>query len=45
MAMSASETRKRLCSLIEQVNDHEEAVEIVSRSGTAFGQIAMPSGV
>lgn len=36
MAMSASEARKRLFPLIEQVNDDEEAVEIVSRSGTAF---------
>jgi antitoxin YefM len=36
MAMSASEARKRLFPLIEQVNDEEEAVEIVSRSGTAF---------
>jgi antitoxin YefM len=36
MAMSASEARKRLFPLIEQVNDEEEAVEIVSKSGTAF---------
>ncbi|MDQ1287866.1 MAG: antitoxin YefM [Actinomycetota bacterium] len=36
MAMSASEARKRLFPLIEQVNDDEEAVEIVSKSGTAF---------
>nr|WP_269326464.1 type II toxin-antitoxin system prevent-host-death family antitoxin [Kineosporia mesophila] len=34
--MSASEARKRLFPLIEQVNDDEEAVEIVSKSGTAF---------
>lgn len=36
MAMSASEARKRLFPLIEQINDDEEAVEIVSKSGTAF---------
>jgi antitoxin YefM len=36
VAMSASEARKRLFPLIEQVNDDEEAVEIVSKSGTAF---------
>jgi antitoxin YefM len=36
MAMSASEARKRLFPLIEQVNDDDEAVEIVSKSGTAF---------
>jgi antitoxin YefM len=36
MAMSASEARKRLFPLIEQVNEDEEAVEIVSKSGTAF---------
>ena len=36
MALSASEARKRLFPLIEQVNDDEEAVEIVSKSGTAF---------
>jgi antitoxin YefM len=36
MAMSASEARKRLFPLIEQVNANEEAVEIVSKSGTAF---------
>jgi antitoxin YefM len=36
MAMSASEARKRLFPLIEQVNQDEEAVEIVSKSGTAF---------
>jgi antitoxin YefM len=36
VALSASEARKRLFPLIEQVNDDEEAVEIVSKSGTAF---------
>jgi antitoxin YefM len=34
--MSASEARKRLFPLIEQVNDDQEPVEIVSRAGTAF---------
>jgi antitoxin YefM len=36
MAMSASEARKRLFPLIEQVNDDQEPVEIVSKAGTAF---------
>jgi antitoxin YefM len=36
MAMSASEARKRLFPLIEQVNDDQEPVEIVSRAGTAY---------
>jgi antitoxin YefM len=36
MAMSASEARKRLFPLIEQVNDDQEAVEIVSKAGTAY---------
>ena len=36
MAMSASEARKRLFPLIEQVNDDQEPVEIVSRNGTAY---------
>jgi antitoxin YefM len=36
MALSAGEARKRLFSLIEQVNDDQEPVEIVSRSGTAY---------
>lgn len=36
MALSASEARKRLFPLIEQVNDDQEPVEIVSRSGTAY---------
>jgi len=36
MAMSASEARKRLFPLIEQVNDDQEPVEIVSKSGTAY---------
>ena len=36
MALSASEARRQLFPLIEQVNDDQEPVEIVSRSGTAF---------
>lgn len=36
MALSASEARKRLYPLIEQVNDDDEAVEIVSSKGTAY---------
>jgi antitoxin YefM len=36
MAMSASEARKRLFPLIEQVNEDQEPVEIVSKSGTAY---------
>jgi antitoxin YefM len=36
MAMSASEARKRLFPLIEQVNEDQEPVEIVSKAGTAF---------
>lgn len=36
MAMTASEARKNLFPLIEQVNDDQEPVEIVSRKGTAY---------
>jgi antitoxin YefM len=36
MAMSASEARRLLFPLIEKVNDDQEAVEIVSKAGTAF---------
>jgi antitoxin YefM len=36
MAMSASEARKRLFPLIEQVNDDQEPIEIIAKSGTAF---------
>ena len=36
MAMSASEARKRLFPMIEQVNDDQEPVEIVSKAGTAY---------
>ncbi|MGH3671249.1 MAG: type II toxin-antitoxin system Phd/YefM family antitoxin [Pseudonocardiaceae bacterium] len=34
--MSASEARKRLFPLIEQVNHDQEPVEIVSKAGTAY---------
>jgi antitoxin YefM len=36
MAITASEARKRLFPLIEQVNAEQDAVEILSKSGTAF---------
>jgi prevent-host-death family protein len=36
MAITASEARKHLFALIEQVNDDQEPVEIVSRKGMAF---------
>ena len=36
MALSASEARKRLFPLIEQVNDDQEPVEIISKAGTAY---------
>lgn len=36
MALSASEARKLLFPLIEQVNNDQEAVEIVSKAGRAF---------
>ena len=36
MAITASEARKRLFPLIEQVNADQEPVEILSKSGTAF---------
>ena len=36
VALSASEARKRLFPLIEQVNDDQEPVEIVSKGGTAY---------
>jgi antitoxin YefM len=36
MAITASEARKRLFPLIEEVNDDQEAVEILSKGGTAF---------
>lgn len=40
MSISASEARKRLFPLIEQVNDDHLAVEIVSRKGNA---VLMPA--
>jgi antitoxin YefM len=36
MSVTASEARQRLFPLIEQVNDDQMAVEIVSKNGTAF---------
>lgn len=36
MAVTASEARKLLFPLIEQVNADQEPVEIVSKRGTAF---------
>ena len=36
MSVTASEARARLFPLIEQVNDDQQAVEIVSRKGTAY---------
>ncbi len=36
MSITASKARQRLFPLIEQVNDDQEAVEIVSRRGTAY---------
>jgi antitoxin YefM len=36
MSVTASEARSRLFPLIEQVNADQEAVEIVSKKGTAF---------
>ncbi|HEY8720049.1 type II toxin-antitoxin system prevent-host-death family antitoxin [Pengzhenrongella sp.] len=36
MAITASEARKRLFPLIEQVNADQEPVEILSKGGTAF---------
>ena len=36
MAVTASEARKRLFPLIEQVNADQEPVEILSKHGTAF---------
>ena len=36
MSVTASEARRRLFPLIEQVNDDQEAVEIVSKKGTAY---------
>lgn len=36
MSVTASEARRRLFPLIEEVNNDQVAVEIVSRQGTAF---------
>lgn len=36
MSITASEARQRLFPLIQQVNDDQAAVEIVSRNGTAY---------
>jgi antitoxin YefM len=36
MSVTASEARQRLFPLIEEVNDDQVAVEIVSKRGTAF---------
>ncbi|SBW21884.1 hypothetical protein FDG2_2156 [Candidatus Protofrankia californiensis] len=36
MAVTASEARKRLFPLIEQVNADQEPVEILSRHGSAY---------
>ena len=36
MSITASEARARLFPLIEEVNEDQEAVEIVSKKGTAY---------
>lgn len=36
MSVTASEARQRLFPLIEEVNENQVAVEIVSKKGTAF---------
>ena len=36
MSITASEARKRLYPLIAEVNEDQEAVEIVSKNGTAY---------
>ena len=36
MSVTASEARKRLFPLIEEVNEDQVAVEIVSKRGTAY---------
>ena len=36
MSITVSDARKHLFPLIEKVNDDQEAVEIVSKKGTAF---------
>lgn len=36
MSITASEARKRLFPLMTEVNDNQQAVEIVGKHGTAF---------
>lgn len=36
MSITASDARARLFPLIEQVNDDQEAIEIISKKGTAY---------
>jgi antitoxin YefM len=36
MAITATEARKRLFPLITEINENQEAVEILSKGGTAF---------
>lgn len=36
MSVTVTEARKRLFPLIAEVNDDQQAVEIVSKNGTAF---------
>lgn len=36
MSVTASDARARLFPLIEQVNEDQEAVEIISKKGTAY---------
>ncbi len=36
MSVTASEARKRLFPLIAEVNDDQQAVEIVAKGGTAY---------
>ncbi len=36
MSVTASATRQRLFPLIEQIDNHQEAIEIVSKKGTAY---------
>ena len=36
MSVTASEARKRLSPLIAEVNDDQQAVEIVAKGGTAY---------
>ena len=36
MSVTASDARKRLFPLIAEVNDDQQAIEIVSKAGTAY---------